>query len=105
MRADGAPHVAVENFRHYYERVAKGETGPIAEDEIEPARDLPSAAELPEAGDGGNEALGRVVAIRLNGGLGTSMGMTGPKTLLEVKDGLTFLDVIARQVLEMRERY
>ena len=46
----------------------------------------------------------RPSCIKLNGGLGTSMGMTGAKSLLEVKDGLTFLDIIARQVLELRER-
>jgi len=105
MRADGAPEVAIENFRHYYELLAKGETGTIPEDEIEPARDLPSAADLPEPGDEGREALERTVTIRLNGGLGTSMGMTAAKTLLEVKEGVTFLDVIARQVLKLRERY
>jgi UTP--glucose-1-phosphate uridylyltransferase len=33
------------------------------------------------------------------------MGMTQAKSLLEVKDGLTFLDVIARQVLTLRERF
>ena len=42
--------------------------------------------------------------IKLNGGLGTSMGMTGPKSLLEVKEDLSFLDVIARQILALRER-
>ena len=42
--------------------------------------------------------------LKLNGGLGTSMGMTKAKSLLEVKDGHTFLDVIARQVLHLRER-
>ncbi|HEY2602927.1 MAG TPA: UTP--glucose-1-phosphate uridylyltransferase [Thermoleophilaceae bacterium] len=105
MRADGAPNVAVENFRHYYERLASGETGTINEDEIEPARDIPAAAELPEPRDEGRAALERAAVIRLNGGLGTGMGMTGPKTLLEVKDGLTFLDVIARQILKLRERH
>jgi UTP--glucose-1-phosphate uridylyltransferase len=105
MRADGAPDIAVETFRHYYERLAKGETGTIAEDEIEPARDLPKAAELPDPGEDGKQALEKAVTIRLNGGLGTSMGMTGPKSLLEVKDGLTFLDIIARQVLGLRERH
>jgi UTP--glucose-1-phosphate uridylyltransferase len=105
MRADGAPDVAVENFRHYYERLASGETGTIPEDEIEPATEIPSAADLPEPGEEARELLDRAVAIRLNGGLGTSMGMTGPKSLLEVKDGLSFLDIIARQVLRMRERY
>jgi UTP--glucose-1-phosphate uridylyltransferase len=33
------------------------------------------------------------------------MGMTKAKSLLEVKDGHTFLDVIARQVLHLRERH
>jgi UTP--glucose-1-phosphate uridylyltransferase len=105
MRADGAPEVAIDNFRHYYERLAAGETGTIAESEIEPARDLPSAADLPEPDDAGRAALDRAAVIRLNGGLGTSMGMTAAKSLLEVKDGITFLDVIARQVLELRARY
>jgi UTP--glucose-1-phosphate uridylyltransferase len=102
MRADGAPDVAIETFRHYYELLASGETGTIAEDEIEPVGDLPTSADLPEA-DG--EALQHAVMIRLNGGLGTSMGMTGPKSLVEAKDGLTFLDIIARQVLGLRERH
>ena len=43
--------------------------------------------------------------LKLNGGLGTSMGMTKAKSLVEVKDGQTFLDVIARQVLHLRERH
>src|SRR4051794_41946605 len=65
MRADGAPDVAIETFRHYYERLAEGETGTIAEDEIEPGGDLPTAADLPEA-DG--EAPERGGIIRRNGG-------------------------------------
>ena len=105
MRADGAADVAVDNFRHYYELLAAGETGTIPEDEIEPARDLPKAADLPDPGDEGREALDKAVTIRLNGGLGTSMGMTAAKSLLEVKAGLTFLDIIARQVLNLRERH
>jgi UTP--glucose-1-phosphate uridylyltransferase len=44
------------------------------------------------------------VVLKLNGGLGTSMGMTRAKSLLEAKDGLSFLDIIARQVLDMRAR-
>src|SRR5213078_3285189 len=53
----------------------------------------------------GAEELDRTVAIKLNGGLGTSMGMTRAKWLLEVKDGLTFLDIIARQILALRRRH
>src|SRR5690606_26124214 len=43
--------------------------------------------------------------IKLNGGLGTSMGMDRAKSLLCVRRGLSFLDIIARQVLELRKRY
>ena len=105
MRADGASDVAIETFRHYYERLASGETGTIGEDEIEPVGDLPAAEDLPDPGEAGLEALHKAVMIRLNGGLGTSMGMTGPKSLVEAKDGLTFLDIIVRQVLGVRERH
>ena len=63
---------------------------------------MPSADELPEADP---SALERAVVLKLNGGLGTSMGMTKAKSLLEVKEGHTFLDVIARQVLHLRERH
>jgi UTP--glucose-1-phosphate uridylyltransferase len=104
MRADGAPQVAVDTFAHYYERLAAGEQGTLAEDEIEPVGEVQDADELPEPGADIRRVLDRAVAIRLNGGLGTSMGMTRAKSLLAAKDGLTFLDVIARQVLSLRER-
>ena len=38
------------------------------------------------------EVLGKVAVLKLNGGLGTSMGCIGPKTLLPVRGGMTFLD-------------
>ena len=49
--------------------------------------------------------LDQLVVVKLNGGLGTSMGLSGPKSLLEVKPGATFLDIAARQVLALRERH
>lgn len=102
MEAEGVAAAAIATFRELYERLAAGETGLIAEDEIEPVTELPDAEALP--GDGGVAALDEAVVLKLNGGLGTSMGLEGPKSLLEVKDGLTFLDVTARQVLALRER-
>src|SRR5829696_4469988 len=101
MRADGLPADAVETFALYETKLREGETGMLPESDIEPLDDLPDAAELPDS-DG--SALGKAVVLKLNGGLGTSMGMTKAKSLLEVKEGLTFLDVIARQVLDARRR-
>ena len=105
MRAEGLQEVAVDTFAHYLERLGSGEAGVLREDELEPVAELPSFDALPEAGDDAREALDRTVVLKLNGGLGTSMGMTQAKSLLEVKDGLTFLDVIVRQVLALRERH
>src|SRR4051812_41535075 len=99
MRRDGAADPAVDTFAHYYEQLAAGEQGTLPEDDIEPVEDVPDADELPDPGSDASELLDRTVAIRLNGGLGTSMGMTRAKSLLEAKDGLSFLDVSARRVI------
>ena len=104
MRAEGLPDVAVETFSRYRSRLASGDRGVLPEAEIEPVAELPDAEQLPDDPAGAEEALRRAVVIKLNGGLGTGMGMTQAKSLLEVKDGLTFLDIIARQILGLRER-
>ena len=101
MRADDVPDLAIRTFAHYYERLAAGDGGAVPESEIEPVAEVPDMADLSE---GGTDALDRAVVVKLNGGLGTSMGMTRAKALLEVKDGLSFLDIIARQVLHLRSR-
>ena len=103
LRADGAGDTAVAAFRASLERLAAGETGILAEEDLEPVIALPDAATLPQPGDAAAQLLDATVVIKLNGGLGTSIGVTGPKSLLQVKDGLSFLDVCAQQVLALRE--
>jgi UTP--glucose-1-phosphate uridylyltransferase len=104
MAAEGVDPVAIEVFAHYYRLLESGETGMIPEDTIEPL-DMEALADVDVPDDVAAAAIGRTVVIKLNGGLGTSMGMDRAKSLLEVRDGLSFLDVIARQVLALRERY
>jgi len=43
-------------------------------------------------------SLNKLAVLKVNGGLGTSMGMTGAKSALEVKDDMTFLDLTVRQI-------
>ncbi len=105
MRSDGVADAAVETFSRYYEELRRGEVGMLPERDLEPIEDLPDAEELPEDEAGASEAVDRAVLVKLNGGLGTSMGLDAPKSLLEVKEGLTFLDVIVRQVLALRRRF
>lgn len=105
MRAAGANEPAVEVFSHYYRQASAGASGLIAEDSISPLTDPPrlDAIEVDPASE--REAIGRTVIIKLNGGLGTSMGLDRAKTLLPVREGLSFLDLIVRQVLASRRAY
>ena len=42
--------------------------------------------------------LDKLAVLKLNGGLGTTMGCIGPKSGIEVRDGMTFLDLTVRQI-------
>lgn len=107
MNAAGLGPNVIAAFRRNYDLLAREETGMIAEDEIEPVRDLPRAEDLTPANDlsdGEKDALLReTVVLKLNGGLGTSMGLAKAKSLLPVRGEHTFLDLIARQILHLRE--
>src|SRR4051812_8943989 len=104
MTAEGVDPVAGEGFTHYYRLLESGETGMVPESTIDPL-EMEALADAEVSGEVAAAAIGRTVVVKLNGGLGTSMGLDRAKSLLEVRDGLTFLDVIARQVLALRERY
>jgi UTP--glucose-1-phosphate uridylyltransferase len=102
MTDAGVDPVAIDVFEHYYRQVESGETGMIPESTIDPVDIAALAdADLPDTTDG----LAGTVVVKLNGGLGTSMGLEAAKSLLEVREGLTFLDIIARQVLGARKSY
>ncbi len=104
MAADGQPPIAIHSFQHYFQQLVDGATGFIATAHALPVDDLPDAAGLDTYGNSGRAALDSTVIISLNGGLGTSMGMRGPKSLIPVREGLTFLDLLVRQVLYMRRK-
>jgi UTP--glucose-1-phosphate uridylyltransferase len=93
-------------LRRRLQQLADPQAGLLPGEVLEPVADPPCLDELPEPSPGrARDVLGRLVVIKLNGGLGTSMGLSGPKSLLQVKPGTSFLDVLARQVLALRERY
>ena len=102
MREHGAPAAAIRTFLHHYDALVAGEQGTLPDGDLEPVGHVAALDELGAAPDA--DALDRTVVVKLNGGLGTSMGLTGAKSLIEAKDGLTFLDVVARQVLALRRR-
>jgi UTP--glucose-1-phosphate uridylyltransferase len=104
MEKAGVDPAAIDVFAHYYRQVESGETGMIPESSIEPL-EMDALADVDVPDERARDAIAGTVVIKLNGGLGTSMGMDRAKSLLEVRDGLSFLDIIARQVLALRRRY
>jgi UTP--glucose-1-phosphate uridylyltransferase len=103
MRAAGQPEAAIRAFARAYERLVAGESAFIRSQDLEAAQDVPTLGELPQADPG--EALRDVVMIKLNGGLATTMGLRHPKSLVQAKEGKTFLDIIVGQTLNLRRNY
>ena len=105
LRCTGATEATIRSFQSNYQALLSGQTGMIPEGEIKPVSDLPRFETLPSAGMAGEQALAKTVIVKLNGGLGTSMGLDKAKSLLEVRDGMCFLDIIARHVLHLRQSH
>lgn len=107
MREDGLPQPVITNFERLFQCVLNGETGIITEEEISPVEDLDTLEQL-HADKGlaaeGMRALDHLVVVRLNGGLGTTMGLERAKSLLPVKGELTFNDILARQLRALGEK-
>ena len=104
--AGGVHGTELATLRRRLRQLGEQQAGLLPSEELEPVADLPHLDELPEPSPGeARDVLDRLVIVKLNGGLGTSMGLSGPKSLLEVKPGASFLDVLARQVLSLRERH
>jgi UTP--glucose-1-phosphate uridylyltransferase len=115
MTEAGVAPAAIETFTRFYHLLQAGETGLIREDDIDPLVDIPNRADLTISDEDASAALARTAMLKLNGGLGTSMGMDQAKSLLPVRvapsgaepgaepEMLTFLDIIVGQVRAARQ--
>ncbi|KAG5481389.1 hypothetical protein LSCM4_07101 [Leishmania orientalis] len=101
MRDANVSDASIRTFVAQHVMVSNGETGSIPDSAITPIESLGALDGLTVECD--NSVLQSTVVMKLNGGLGTSMGLHCPKTLLEVKDGKTFLDFTALQVQYLRQ--
>lgn len=106
MRKEGLHEAAISAFRHSFADLLSGSSGMIRESELSPVASLPHL----ERDIRGQLAfdpslLQQTVVLKLNGGLGTSMGLDKAKSLLEVKNGDAFLDLTAKQVIAMRKKF
>ena len=103
MRANGQSAASIKAFQHSYETFLSGDAGWMPENTIAAIATLPNYVEIPTVSAAERSLLAQTVVLKLNGGLGTGMGLSGPKSLLLVREGLTFLDLIAQQILHLRQ--
>ena len=115
MAADGQPAAAIDAFSRFFQILSDGESTYLRETDIEPLGELPKIALDTPVTAADAQALAETAVVKLNGGLGTSMGMSKAKSLLPVKMGpvpgtpnesamLTFLDIIVGQILNSRKQ-
>lgn len=105
MRAAGVAERAIDVFSAFYEQLGEGASGLIREADVEPLEAIDHSSDLQVSDEDCRAAADVTAVIKLNGGLGTSMGLDRAKTLLPVRSGLTFLDVIAGQVQHVRSEW
>lgn len=101
MEADGQSPGTTEAFLRARRILVSGETGCMPESTLEPASRLPRWEDLPPASEDG---LTTAAVVKLNGGLGTGMGLEKAKSLIPVKDGASFLDLTRRQLAALGAR-
>jgi UTP--glucose-1-phosphate uridylyltransferase len=98
--SEAIPDIVIKNFEYYFNRLIEGEGGLIPDNSIEPVENLPDVENFPQSlRETGNKAMKKTILLKLNGGLGTGMGLDRAKSLLKVKNNLTFLDIIASQAM------
>lgn len=104
MRDAGLSDAAVSSFGRAWRQAASGAAGLMPEDDLEPADGIPALADVLDGAPDASLA-DKLCVIKLNGGLGTGMGLDRAKSLIRVKGDSTFLDLIAQQILWMRKRH
>jgi len=103
MAQGGLSKAAISAFRHSVQVLKSRQNMLIPEEDIAPADNVEDWSELvATTSAAGADLLAQSVLIKLNGGLGTGMGLQKAKSLLEIKPGVTFLDLIVRQVMSLR---
>ena len=102
MQEAGLNDLVIQSFSSYYYQVLEGASGKLSEKEIYPP-EKDNIVDYNLLTSEPVNQLDKLVVIKLNGGLGTSMGLKKAKTLLKVKGELNFLDIIAKQILELRD--
>jgi len=96
----------VEGFCSLYDRFLKNRTNVVDWDLIKnsaPEYTIPYSSLLKPTNESIKELANKLVVIKLNGGLGTSMGCKGPKSCIQVREHQTFLDLTVLQIRSLNQ--
>ena len=102
MTQKGVSEVAIRCFERAFRLISSGVSMHLSEADISPATGVQDYQTLAQRENFDPALVAQTVIIKLNGGLGTSMGLKKVKSLLEVRPGVNFLDLMVRQVLSLR---
>lgn len=98
-----------QDFKQLHKRFVQRETLSVQWDRIfKPPQEAIQAYETLQARalpEDVSSLLNKLVVVKLNGGLGTSMGVQGPKGLMEVRDDNTFLDLTIQQIAHLNKTH
>nr|QBH73780.1 UTP-glucose-1-phosphate uridylyltransferase 2 [Thermobia domestica] len=97
-----------DGFIRLFRRFLQEEGPSVDWDRIEklPDESVRDYATLPApTTDEVHRMLDKLVVVKLNGGLGTSMGCRGPKSVIPVRSDLTFLDLTVQQIEHLNRTY
>lgn len=105
MESAGCDSASVEAFRSNFLKLVRGDNGLMPESAIDPVDTLPHYSSLPPAAASASltELYNQTCVLKLNGGLGTSMGLEKAKSLLHIKDKETFLSLSCKQIKHLRQ--
>ncbi|CAE7714876.1 UGP1, partial [Symbiodinium pilosum] len=103
MKKEELNESAIAAFKYTYGVLVSGADVMLPESKLDPVDKLTEYDKIREKPD--PKLLRKTLILKLNGGLGTGMGLDKAKSLLTVTEGNTFLDLIAKQVATMKKEF
>jgi UTP--glucose-1-phosphate uridylyltransferase len=108
MQAANLSEDLIKDFLTKIEKVKSGETGKVKWEtigDLDPKLDEIDLEEIKKNFPPNKNSLAKLVVIKLNGGLGTSMGLEKAKSLIPIKENRSFLNVVSEQILYIRKKF
>jgi UTP--glucose-1-phosphate uridylyltransferase len=96
----------LDEFYKLFDRFLKTRSQKIVWENIKPPRDrIVRYSDLKDPSADSHKLLSKLAILKLNGGLGTTMGLTIPKSAITVKNGKNFLDLVIKQTKHLHKKY